>query len=67
MSGIVRPADPARSRYVTKEGTRCHRESTGWTFGAAPLDLNHDRFLRSFVFAVVIALIPQAVAGRSAR
>jgi AcrR family transcriptional regulator len=38
-----------------------------WTFGAAPLDIDDDRFLRAFVSAVVIALIAEAVEGRSAR
>jgi hypothetical protein len=33
----------------------------------APLDLDDDRFLRAWVSAVVIALIPEAVQGRSAR
>jgi AcrR family transcriptional regulator len=37
---------------------------TSWTFGAAPLDLDDDRFLRAFVSAVVTALISQAVEGR---
>jgi hypothetical protein len=36
---------------------------TTWTFGAAPLDLDDDRFLRAFVSAVVIALIPETVDG----
>jgi AcrR family transcriptional regulator len=40
---------------------------TIWTFGAAPLDLDDDRFLRAWVSAVVIALIPEAVGGRSVR
>jgi AcrR family transcriptional regulator len=40
---------------------------TSWTFGAAPLDLDDDRFLRAFVGAVVTALIPHADQGGSAR
>lgn len=38
---------------------------TTWTFGAAPLDLDDDRFLQAFVSAVVIALIPPSAEGRS--
>jgi AcrR family transcriptional regulator len=38
---------------------------TAWTFGAAPLDLDDDRFLQAYVTAVVIALIPPAAEGRS--
>jgi AcrR family transcriptional regulator len=40
---------------------------TSWTFGSAPLDIDDDRFLRAWVGAVVVALIPGAVGARSAR
>ena len=36
---------------------------TSWTFGAAPLDLDDDRFLRAFVSAVASALIPSRTAA----